>query len=208
MRAQNERPALEVRSAEPVGEPPTCRARTPSTHVDPERMRPMSRASQLAALVVGSRDGERILDACAAPGGKSKMLARRGDRRRDPSRARAGDGRGDCRPNVRVVSRPTSASSTRAASTARSSTRRAPGSACSPAAPTCAGARGRCRSCSSSCCRRRPSGREARRDDRLLGLHAERGRERGGRRRVGPRGRAARRSSGRSTRTRRVRSSC
>ena len=40
-------------------------------------MRPIwqSRGSQLAALVVGSRDGERILDACAAPGGKTTMLA-------------------------------------------------------------------------------------------------------------------------------------
>ena len=37
-------------------------------------MRPMSRASQLAALVVGSQDGERILDSCAAPGGKTTML--------------------------------------------------------------------------------------------------------------------------------------
>ena len=40
-------------------------------------MRPMSRASQLAALVVGSQDGERILDLCAAPGGKSMLLAGR-----------------------------------------------------------------------------------------------------------------------------------
>jgi 16S rRNA (cytosine967-C5)-methyltransferase len=37
-------------------------------------MWPMSRASQLAAIVVGSEDGERILDACAAPGGKATML--------------------------------------------------------------------------------------------------------------------------------------
>jgi 16S rRNA (cytosine967-C5)-methyltransferase len=34
----------------------------------------MSRGSQLAALVVGSQEGERILDACAAPGGKTSML--------------------------------------------------------------------------------------------------------------------------------------
>ena len=38
------------------------------------RIWPQSRGSQLAALVVGSRDGERILDACAAPGGKATML--------------------------------------------------------------------------------------------------------------------------------------
>ena len=35
----------------------------------------MSRASQLAALVVGARKGEHVLDACAAPGGKSSILA-------------------------------------------------------------------------------------------------------------------------------------
>ena len=35
----------------------------------------MSRASQLSAVVLGSRDGERVLDACAAPGGKTTMLA-------------------------------------------------------------------------------------------------------------------------------------
>jgi 16S rRNA (cytosine967-C5)-methyltransferase len=42
--------------------------------VDISRMRPMSRASQLAALVVGSQPGEKILDTCAAPGGKTTML--------------------------------------------------------------------------------------------------------------------------------------
>ena len=36
---------------------------------------PQSRASQLAALCVGSRLGERVLDLCAAPGGKATMLA-------------------------------------------------------------------------------------------------------------------------------------
>jgi 16S rRNA (cytosine967-C5)-methyltransferase len=36
---------------------------------------PQSRASQLAALVVGAREGERVLDLCAAPGGKATMLA-------------------------------------------------------------------------------------------------------------------------------------
>jgi 16S rRNA (cytosine967-C5)-methyltransferase len=38
------------------------------------RIWPQSRASQLAALTVGSRDGERVLDLCAAPGGKTTML--------------------------------------------------------------------------------------------------------------------------------------
>ena len=75
MRAQNEPPALEVRAAEPVGEPTDVPGAYIVDRVDPTRMRPMSRASQLAALVVGSRDGERVLDACAAPGGKTLMLA-------------------------------------------------------------------------------------------------------------------------------------
>jgi len=75
MRAQNEPPALEVRAAEPVGEPTDVPGAYVVERVDPARMRPMSRASQLAALVVGSQDGERVLDACAAPGGKTAMLA-------------------------------------------------------------------------------------------------------------------------------------
>jgi 16S rRNA (cytosine967-C5)-methyltransferase len=75
MRAQNERPALEVRSSVPVGEPTDVPGAYIVEHVDPAKMRPMSRASQLAALVVGAQEGERILDGCAAPGGKSEMLA-------------------------------------------------------------------------------------------------------------------------------------
>ena len=39
------------------------------------RIWPQSRGSQLAGLVVGSRPGERVLDSCAAPGGKTTMLA-------------------------------------------------------------------------------------------------------------------------------------
>jgi 16S rRNA (cytosine967-C5)-methyltransferase len=74
MRAQNEPPALEVRAAEPVGEPTDVPGAYQVDAVDISRMRPMSRASQLAALVVGSQDGERILDTCAAPGGKTMML--------------------------------------------------------------------------------------------------------------------------------------
>jgi 16S rRNA (cytosine967-C5)-methyltransferase len=74
MRAQNEPPDLEVHAAEPVGEPTDVPGAYHVTSVDPERMRPMSRASQLAALVVGSREGERILDSCAAPGGKTSLL--------------------------------------------------------------------------------------------------------------------------------------
>jgi 16S rRNA (cytosine967-C5)-methyltransferase len=75
MRAQNEPPGLEVRSAEPVGEETDVPGAYIVDTVDIARMRPMSRASQLAALVVGSQEGERILDLCAAPGGKTMMLA-------------------------------------------------------------------------------------------------------------------------------------
>jgi 16S rRNA (cytosine967-C5)-methyltransferase len=39
------------------------------------RIWPQSAASQLVGLTVGSRDGERVLDLCAAPGGKATMLA-------------------------------------------------------------------------------------------------------------------------------------
>ena len=39
------------------------------------RIWPQSVASQLVGLAVGSRDGERTLDVCAAPGGKATMLA-------------------------------------------------------------------------------------------------------------------------------------
>jgi 16S rRNA (cytosine967-C5)-methyltransferase len=39
------------------------------------RVWPQSRGSQLAGLAVGAREGERVLDLCAAPGGKASMLA-------------------------------------------------------------------------------------------------------------------------------------
>ena len=74
MRAQNAPPALEVHADEPVGVATDVPGAYVVERVDAARMRPMSRASQLAALVVGSRDGERVLDACAAPGGKTRLL--------------------------------------------------------------------------------------------------------------------------------------
>jgi 16S rRNA (cytosine967-C5)-methyltransferase len=84
MRAQNEPPDLEVRlvRGDPPGEPTDVPGAFRVVRVDPEavaegRIWPQSRASQLAALVVGSQEGERILDMCAAPGGKASML--RGD---------------------------------------------------------------------------------------------------------------------------------
>lgn len=39
------------------------------------RIWPQSAASQLVGLAVGSTEGERVLDLCAAPGGKATMLA-------------------------------------------------------------------------------------------------------------------------------------
>ena len=102
MRSQNEPPALEGRADEPVGEPTDVPGAYRVERVDISRMRPMSRASQLAALVVGSRDGERVLDTCAAPGGKTLML--RGEVTAveiHPGRAKAlAESVG---PNVRVV---------------------------------------------------------------------------------------------------------
>ena len=74
MRAQNGPPALEVRSRLPVGEPTDIPGAYAVERVDAATMRPMSRASQLAALVVGAQEGERVLDACAAPGGKAAIL--------------------------------------------------------------------------------------------------------------------------------------
>jgi 16S rRNA (cytosine967-C5)-methyltransferase len=102
MRAQNEPPALEVHAAEAVGEPTDVPGAYVVERVDPRRMRPMSRASQLAALVVGSRDGERILDSCAAPGGKTSLL------RGEVTAVEVHPGRAaalakDARDNVRVV---------------------------------------------------------------------------------------------------------
>lgn len=102
MRAQNAPPALEVHADAPVGEPTDVPGAYVVERVDPSRMRAMSRASQLAALVVGSQAGERILDACAAPGGKTRLL--HGDVTAvelHPGRARAlADG---APPNVTVV---------------------------------------------------------------------------------------------------------
>jgi 16S rRNA (cytosine967-C5)-methyltransferase len=80
MRAQNEPPELVVRGqvedGEPTDVPGAYRVRRVDERALAEgRIWPQSRASQLAALAVGARDGERILDTCAAPGGKATMLS-------------------------------------------------------------------------------------------------------------------------------------
>jgi 16S rRNA (cytosine967-C5)-methyltransferase len=79
MRAQNEPPELVVRGdveGEPTDVPGAVRVeRVDERALAEGRIWPQSRASQLAALAVGAREGERILDCCAAPGGKASMLA-------------------------------------------------------------------------------------------------------------------------------------
>jgi 16S rRNA (cytosine967-C5)-methyltransferase len=84
MRAMNEPLETVVRlvSGEPVGEPTDIPGafrvdRVDALAVADGRIWPQSRGSQLAALCVGARDGERVLDLCAAPGGKTGAL--RGD---------------------------------------------------------------------------------------------------------------------------------
>ncbi len=81
MRAQNEPPETVVRlvRGDPPGEPTDVPGAYRVERVDEQaleegRIWPQSRASQLAALVVGSQEGERVLDSTAAPGGKATML--------------------------------------------------------------------------------------------------------------------------------------
>jgi 16S rRNA (cytosine967-C5)-methyltransferase len=82
MRAQNEAPETVVRlvRGEIAGEPTDVPGAYRVPRLDEQalaqgRIWPQSRGSQLAGLVVGSREGERVLDCCAAPGGKATMLA-------------------------------------------------------------------------------------------------------------------------------------
>ncbi len=83
MRAMNEPLETVVRlvrgeppeGAEPTDVPGAYRvARVDERLVASGRIWPQSRASQLVGLVVGARDGERVLDLCAAPGGKTSQL--------------------------------------------------------------------------------------------------------------------------------------
>lgn len=82
MRAQNEPPETVVRvvrgdvDGEPTDVPGAVRVgRVDEQALAEGRIWPQSRASQLAGMAVGARTGERILDCCAAPGGKATMLA-------------------------------------------------------------------------------------------------------------------------------------
>jgi 16S rRNA (cytosine967-C5)-methyltransferase len=81
MRAQNEPLETVVRlvrgeiEGEPTDVPGAWRVeRVDERALAEGRIWPQSRASQLAGLVVGSAEGERVLDLCAAPGGKATML--------------------------------------------------------------------------------------------------------------------------------------
>ena len=84
MRAQNEPPETVVRLLRGAidGDATDVPGAYRVARVDEEALRdgriwPQSRASQLVGLAVGSRDGERVLDLCSAPGGKAAQL--RGD---------------------------------------------------------------------------------------------------------------------------------
>jgi 16S rRNA (cytosine967-C5)-methyltransferase len=83
MRAMNEPLEYVVRlvrgdppaGAEPTDVPGAYRVeRVDEGLVADGRIWPQSRASQLAGLCVGAEDGERVLDLCAAPGGKTAQL--------------------------------------------------------------------------------------------------------------------------------------
>jgi 16S rRNA (cytosine967-C5)-methyltransferase len=71
MRTQNEPPETAVRT--PDG--PRVLDEIPEKWIEEGRVWPQSRGSQLAGSAVGARPGERILDLCAAPGGKATQLA-------------------------------------------------------------------------------------------------------------------------------------
>ncbi len=96
MRSQNEPLETVVRlvRGDPPGEPTDIPGAYRVERIDEQAMAegriwPQSRGSQLAGLVVASQEGERVLDVCAAPGGKATM--QRGDVTAveiDPGRAR------------------------------------------------------------------------------------------------------------------------
>ncbi len=204
MRAQNEPLETVVRlvsgpiPGEPTDVPGAYRVRHVDAHALAEgRVWPQSRASQLAGLVVGAQDGERILDLCAAPGGKTMQL--RGDvtaveidahraselretlerYRRDERHRRRGRRHGAAAGAHRLRSR-----ARRCPLLGPRRPRRPARSALAQPAASRASARAAAQ---------RGRARAARRDDRLLRLHDQRRRERGHRRRERTRAAAARR---------------
>jgi 16S rRNA (cytosine967-C5)-methyltransferase len=81
MRAQNEPPETVIRvvrgpvDGDPTDVPGALRvARVDEAALAEGRIWPQSRGSQVAGLAVSSRPGERVLDLCAAPGGKATQL--------------------------------------------------------------------------------------------------------------------------------------
>jgi 16S rRNA (cytosine967-C5)-methyltransferase len=83
MRAQNEPPPVvvrHVRGQSPDGSETDLPDAFEVNRVDEKALQrgeiwPQSVGSQLAGLCVGAQPGERVLDLCAAPGGKATMLA-------------------------------------------------------------------------------------------------------------------------------------
>jgi 16S rRNA (cytosine967-C5)-methyltransferase len=85
MRAENEPPEIAVRVTTRAPKVPGGRdehiatalvvERVPEEWIERGLVWPQSRGSQLAGLAVGAQAGERILDLCAAPGGKATQLA-------------------------------------------------------------------------------------------------------------------------------------
>jgi 16S rRNA (cytosine967-C5)-methyltransferase len=71
MRAQNEAPERAVRTRAGAKVVDTISA----AWIEQGLAWPQSRGSQLAGAAVGARTGERVLDLCAAPGGKATQLA-------------------------------------------------------------------------------------------------------------------------------------
>ena len=71
MRAQNEPQEIAVRTREG----PRVVERVPAEWLETGYAWPQSRGSQLAGNAVGAEPGDRVLDLCAAPGGKAAQLA-------------------------------------------------------------------------------------------------------------------------------------
>jgi 16S rRNA (cytosine967-C5)-methyltransferase len=74
MRRQNEPPETAVRTPDGARVVETI----PPDWLESGYAWPQSRGSQLAGAAVGARPGERVLDLCAAPGGKATQLAAAG----------------------------------------------------------------------------------------------------------------------------------